>query len=58
MTLARRIGLRPPIPQAPPRPPGRPEWIAFAVAQGMSVEDARTVGDEPLRRWYEEDEDE
>jgi len=57
MTMASRIGMRKPTPPGPPRPPGRPEWIAHAVAQGMTVEDARSVGDEPLRRWFEEDDD-
>jgi len=55
--MTSRIGMRKPTPPAPPRPPGRPEWIAHAVAQGMTVEDARSVGDDPLRRWFEEGDD-
>lgn len=55
--MTSRIGMRKPTPSGPPRPPGRPEWIAHAVKQGMTVEDARSVGDDPLRRWFEEDDD-
>jgi hypothetical protein len=56
MSAAARIGLRRPTPREP-RTPGRQEWEAFAVAQGMSADDAATVADEALKRWYEEDED-
>lgn len=52
-----RLRLRPPVPPPPPRPPGRAEWLQFAVAQGMALEDAVTLRDEDLQRWFEEDED-
>jgi hypothetical protein len=49
--------MRKPVPLAPPAEPGRAQWIAFAVAQGMSIENAVTVDDDALRRWFEEEQE-